>query len=84
MDKTLITLVEHLGITGVLAGTTILLIYKFVSTDKKVEAMHRRFDSLKTDIAEMMKESHDLFHDLKEEITDLNKDMLRSFKNGGK
>ena len=46
--------------------------------------MHRRFDSLKTDIADMMKESHDLFHDLKEEITDLNKDMLRNFKNGGK
>ena len=84
MDKSLITLVELLGISGVLAGTTILLIYKFVSTDKNVEAMHRRFDSLKVDIAEMMKESHDIFHDLKEEITDLNKDMLRSFKNGGK
>ena len=80
----ILTLVEHLGISGVLAGTTILLIYKFVSTDKKVEAMHRRFDSLKKEIEDMMKESQELFHETKEEITDLNKDLLRSFRNGGK
>ncbi len=53
MDKSLVTLVEHLGISGVLAGTTILLIYKFVSTDKKVEAMHRRFDSLKKEMMQV-------------------------------
>jgi len=76
MDKSLITLVEHLGISGVLAGTTILLIYKFVSTDKKVEAMHRRFDSLKKEIEEVMTE-------IKEDIHELNKDLLRNFRNGG-
>lgn len=76
MDKSLVTLVEHLGISGVLAGTTILLIYKFVSTDKKVEAMHRRFDSLKKEIEEVMTE-------IKDDIHELNKDLLRTFKNGG-
>ena len=76
MDKSLITLVEHLGISGVLAGTTILLIYKFVSTDKKVEAMHRRFDSLKKEIEEVMTE-------IKDDIHELNKDLLRNFRNGG-
>jgi len=75
MDKSLILLVEHLGISGVLAGTTILLIYKFVSTDKKVEAMHRRFDSLKKDLEEMMR-------DTKEDIHELNKDLLRNFNKG--
>ena len=76
MDKSLVTLIEHLGISGVLAGTTILLIYKFVSTDKKVEAMHRRFDSLKSEIEEVMTE-------IKEDIHELNKDLLRNFRNGG-
>ena len=76
MDQSLITLVEHLGISGVLAGTTILLIYKFVSTDKKVEAMHRRFDSLKKEIEEVMTE-------IKDDIHELNKDLLRNFRNGG-
>jgi len=54
----------------------VMLIYKFVNTDKKVEAMHRRFDSLKGQIIEGMEET-------KDEITELNKDLLRQFRNGG-
>ena len=55
----------------------VMLIYKFVNTDKKVEAMHRRFDSLKDQIIEGMEET-------KDEIQDLNKDLLRQFRNGGR
>ena len=73
----LIDLVEHLGVTGTLVFLCITLIYKFVNTDKKVEAMHRRFDSLKGQIIEGMEET-------KDEITELNKDLLRRFINGGK
>lgn len=73
----IIELVEHLGVTGVLVFMCIMLIYKFVNTDKKVEAMHRRFDALKDQIVEGMEET-------KEEITDLNKDLLRAFRNGGR
>ena len=73
----LIDLIEHLGVMGVLVFLCVMLIYKFVNTDKKVEAMHRRFDSLKNQIIEGMEET-------KDEITELNKDLLRRFINGGK
>ena len=70
----IIDLVEHLGVTGVLVFMCIMLIYKFVNTDKKVEAMHRRFDSLKDHIIQGME-------DTKDEISELNKDLLRQFRN---
>ena len=72
----IIELVEHLGVTGVLVFLCIMLIYKFVNTDKKVEVMHRRFDNLKDQIVEGMEET-------KDEIQELNKDLLRQFRNGG-
>ena len=72
-----VELVEHLGVMGVLVFLCIMLIYKFVNTDKKVEAMHRRFDGLKDQIIGGMEET-------KDEITDLNKDLLRQFRNGGR
>tara|TARA_R100001143_G_C3286951_1_gene99367 strand:+ start:365 stop:556 length:192 start_codon:yes stop_codon:yes gene_type:complete len=62
---------------GVLVFLCVMLIYKFVNTDKKVEAMHRRFDSLKDQIIEGMEET-------KDEIQELNKDLLRQFRNGGR
>ena len=71
-----VELVEHLGVMGVLVFLCIMLIYKFVNTDKKVEVMHRRFDNLKDQIVEGMEET-------KDEIQDLNKDLLRQFRNGG-
>jgi hypothetical protein len=61
---------------GVLVFLCIMLIYKFVNTDKKVEVMHRRFDNLKDQIVEGMEET-------KDEIQELNKDLLRQFRNGG-
>ena len=73
----IVELVEHLGVTGVLVFMCVMLIYKFVNTDKKVEAMHRRFDSLKDHIIEGME-------DTKDEISELNKDLLRQFRNGGR
>ena len=73
----IVELVEHLGVMGVLVFLCIMLIYKFVNTDKKVEAMHRRFDSLKDQIIGGMEET-------KDEIQDLNKDLLRQFRNGGR
>ena len=72
----IIELVEHLGVMGVLVFLCIMLIYKFVNTDKKVEVMHRRFDNLKDKIVEGMEET-------KDEIQELNKDLLRQFRNGG-
>ena len=72
----IIELVEHLGVTGVLVFLCIMLIYKFVNTDKKVEVMHRRFDNLKDQIVAGMEET-------KDEIQELNKDLLRRFRNGG-
>jgi len=72
-----VELVEHLGVMGVLVFLCVMLIYKFVNTDKKVEAMHRRFDSLKDQIIEGMEET-------KDEIQELNKDLLRQFRNGGR
>tara|TARA_Y100000294_G_scaffold150611_1_gene147994 strand:+ start:908 stop:1132 length:225 start_codon:yes stop_codon:yes gene_type:complete len=71
-----VELVEHLGVMGVLVFLCIMLIYKFVNTDKKVEVMHRRFDNLKDQIVEGMEET-------KDEIQELNKDLLRQFRNGG-
>ncbi len=71
-----VELVEHLGVMGVLVFLCVMLIYKFVNTDKKVDVMHRRFDNLKDQIVEGMEET-------KDEIQDLNKDLLRQFRNGG-
>ena len=73
----IVELVEHLGVMGVLVFLCIMLIYKFVNTDKKVDVMHRRFDSLKDQIIEGMEET-------KDEIQELNKDLLRQFRNGGR
>jgi hypothetical protein len=61
---------------GVLVFLCVMLIYKFVNTDKKVEVMHRRFDNLKDQIVAGMEET-------KDEIQELNKDLLRQFRNGG-
>ena len=72
----IVELVEHLGVMGVLVFLCVMLIYKFVNTDKKVEVMHRRFDNLKDQIVEGMEET-------KDEIQELNKDLLRRFRNGG-
>jgi len=52
----------------------IIFIHKFINTDKKVEAMHHRMDSLKEQITETMAET-------KDEIQELNRDLLRSFRN---
>ena len=71
-----VELVEHLGVMGVLVFLCVMLIYKFVNTDKKVDVMHRRFDNLKDQIVEGMEET-------KDEIQELNKDLLRQFRNGG-
>ena len=59
-----VELVEHLGVMGVLVFLCVMLIYKFVNTDKKVEAMHRRFDSLKDQIIEGMEETKDEIQEL--------------------
>ncbi len=73
----IIELVEHLGVMGVLVFLCVMLIYKFINTDKKVDVMHRRFDNLKDQIVEGMEET-------KDEIQELNKDLLRQFRNGGR
>ncbi len=70
-----VELVEHLGVMGVLVFLCVMLIYKFVNTDKKVDVMHRRFDNLKDQIVSGMEET-------KDEIQELNKDLLRQFRNG--
>jgi len=70
----IIDLVERLGVTGVLVFMCVMFIHKFISTDKKVEAMHRRLDSLKEQITNTMEET-------KDEIQELNRDLLRSFRN---
>ena len=72
-----VELVEHLGVMGVLVFLCIMLIYTVVNTDKKVDVMHRRFDALKDQIIEGMEET-------KDEIQELNKDLLRQFRNGGR
>jgi uncharacterized membrane protein (DUF106 family) len=71
----IIGLVERLGVTGVLVFMCVMFIHKFISTDKKVEAMHHRMDSLKEQITETMAET-------KDEIQELNRDLLRTFRNG--
>mgnify|MGYP004452868979 CR=1 FL=1 len=73
----IIELVERLGVTGVLVFMCVMFIYKFINTDKKVEAMHRRLDNLKEQITSTMEET-------KDEIQELNRDLLRSFRNGGR
>jgi cell division protein ZapA (FtsZ GTPase activity inhibitor) len=73
----MVDLVERLGVTGVLVFMCIMFIHKFINTDKKVEAMHRRMDSLKQQITDAME-------DTKDEISELNRDLLRNFRNGGK
>lgn len=73
----IIELVERLGVTGVLVFMCVMFIYKFISTDSKVVAMHRRMDSLKDQINRAME-------DTKDEIQELNRDLLRTFRNGGK
>jgi len=73
----IVDLVERLGVTGVLVFMCIMFIQKFISTDKKVVAMHRRMDNLKDQITRAMEET-------KDEIQELNRDLLRSFRNGGK
>ena len=73
----LVDLVERLGVTGVLVFMCIMFIHKFINTDKKVEAMHRRMDSLKQQITDAMEGT-------KDEISELNRDLLRNFRNGGK
>jgi len=55
----------------------VMFIYKFINTDKKVEAMHRRLDNLKEQITSTMEET-------KDEIQELNRDLLRNFRNGGR
>ena len=72
-----VDLVERLGVTGVLVFMCIMFIHKFINTDKKVEAMHRRMDSLKQQITDAMEGT-------KDEISELNRDLLRNFRNGGK
>ena len=70
-------LVERLGVTGVLVFMCIMFMHKFINTDKKVVAMHRRMDNLKDQITKALKET-------KDEIQELNRDLLRNFRNGGK
>ena len=72
----ILDLVERLGVTGVLVFMCIMFVDKFINTDKKVEAMHRRMDNLKQQITETMAET-------KDEIQELNRDLLRNFRNGG-
>ena len=72
----IVDLIERLGVTGVLVFMCVLFIHKFVNTDKKVDRMHRRFDSLKDEL-------HMSFEDVKDEISDLNKDLLRSCRKNG-
>ena len=69
-----VELVEHLGVMGVLVFLCVMLIYKFVNTDKKVEAMHRRMDNLKQQITNAMEET-------KDDISELNRALLRTFRN---
>ena len=72
----IIDLVERLGATGVLVFMCVMFMHKFINTDKKVVAMHRRMDNLKDQITHAMEET-------KDEIQELNRDLLRNFRNGG-
>ena len=68
-------IIESLGVSAILAVLCITLIAKFVSTDTKVVAMHKRLDNLKDQITKAME-------DTKDEIQELNRDLLRTFRNG--
>tara|TARA_R100001530_G_scaffold83595_1_gene58314 strand:+ start:731 stop:955 length:225 start_codon:yes stop_codon:yes gene_type:complete len=68
-------IIESLGVSAILAVLCITLIAKFIKVDSKVVAMHRRMDNLKDQITKAMEET-------KDEIQELNRDLLRSFRNG--
>ena len=68
--------IESLGVSAILAILCITLIAKFVKVDSKVVSLHRRLDSLKDQITKAME-------DTKDEIQELNRDLLRNFRNGG-
>ena len=53
------SIIESLGVSAILAVLCITLISKFVQTDKKVVAMHRRMDNLKDQITKAMEETKD-------------------------
>jgi len=67
--------IESLGVSAILAILCITLIAKFVKVDSKVVSLHRRLDSLKDQITKAME-------DTKDEIQELNRDLLRTFRNG--
>ena len=69
------SIIESLGVSAILAVLCITLIAKFIKVDSKVVAMHRRMDNLKDQITKAMEET-------KDEIKELNRDLLRSFRNG--
>ena len=69
------SIIESLGVSAILAVLCITLIAKFIKVDSKVVAMHRRMDNLKDQIIEAVEET-------KDEIQELNRDLLRSFRNG--
>ena len=71
------SIIESLGVSAILAVLCITLIAKFIKVDSKVVAMHRRMDNLKDQITKAMEET-------KDEIQELNRDLLRSFRNGSK
>ena len=71
------SIIESLGVSAILAVLCITLIAKFIKVDAKVVAMHRRMDNLKDQITKAMEET-------KDEIQELNRDLLRSFRNGTK
>ncbi len=68
------SIIESLGVSAILAVLCITLIAKFIKVDSKVVAMHRRMDNLKDQITKAMEET-------KDEIQELNRDLLRSFRN---
>ena len=69
------SIIESLGVSAILAVLCITLIAKFIKVDSKVVAMHRRMDNLKDQLTKAMEET-------KDEIQELNRDLLRSFRNG--
>ena len=71
------SIIESLGVSAILAVLCITLIAKFIKVDSKVVALHRRMDNLKDQITKAMEET-------KDEIQELNRDLLRSFRNGSK
>ena len=67
---------ENRLLIPVLVFLCVMLIYKFVNTDKKVEVMHRRFDNLKDQIVAGMEST-------KVQMLELHNVLLRQFRNGG-